>query len=225
LCKVHQSIGDLHNLLLINLKDCISLSNLPREVYKLKSLRTFILSGCLKIHIFEEDIGQLKSLITLVAENTAVKQVPFSIVCSKSIGYISLCGFEGLSNSIFPSTIRYWMSPTLSPQSFVSPFCVDLENNNWRDLAPLYSGLTNLRSVLVQCDTEFQLSKQIQTILLEYGVNFTESKISKHHLRFSLTGIGCYNEFLNTLRDSVFEVPSLALTFVCVPSPFVLAIS
>ena len=225
LCKVHQSIGDLRNLLLINLKDCTSLSNLPREVYKLKSLRTFILSGCLKIDILEEDIVQMKSLITLVAENTAVKQVPFSIVSSKNIAYISLCGLEGLSNSIFPSIIRSWMSPTLNTQSFVSPFCVDMENNNWCDLAPLYSGLANLRSVLVQCDTEFQLSKQMKTILVEYSVNFTESRISQHQLRFSLTAVGCYNEFLNILCDSVSEVPSLALTVVGIPSPFILAIS
>ncbi|ESW06208.1 hypothetical protein PHAVU_010G028900 [Phaseolus vulgaris] len=33
LCKVHQSIGDLQNLVLINLKDCTSLSNLPIEFY------------------------------------------------------------------------------------------------------------------------------------------------------------------------------------------------
>jgi len=225
LCKVHQSIGDLRNLLLINLKDCTSLSNLPKEVYKLKSLRTLILSGCLKIDILEEDIAEMKSLITLVSENTAVKQVPFSILSSKSIGYISLRGFEGLSIGIFPFIIRSWMSRTLNPQSFVSPFCVEMENNNWRHLAPLYSGLANLRSFLVQCDTEFQLSKQLKTIFVEDSVNFTESRISKHHLRVSLTGVGSYNEFLNTLSHSVSEVTSLALTFVCISSPFILAIS
>ena len=95
LCKVHQSIGDLHNLILINLKGCTSLRNLPREVYKLKSVKILILSGCSKIDKLEEDIVQMESLTTLIADNTVVKQVPFSIVSSKSIGYISLCGFEG----------------------------------------------------------------------------------------------------------------------------------
>ncbi|CAJ1949629.1 unnamed protein product [Sphenostylis stenocarpa] len=84
LCKVHQSIGDLCNLLLINLKDCISLSNLPKEVYKLKSLKTLILSGCAKIDILEEDLVQMESLITLIAEYKAVKQVPFSIGLARS---------------------------------------------------------------------------------------------------------------------------------------------
>ncbi|CAJ1949601.1 unnamed protein product [Sphenostylis stenocarpa] len=205
LCKIHQSIGDLCNLLLINLKDCTSLSNLPREIYKLKSLNTLILSGCLKIDILEEDIEQMESLITLIAENKAVKQVPFSIVSSKSIGYISLRGFERLSDNIFPSIIRSWMPPTINPLSFIHPSCM---GNNWRDLAPLFSDLGNLRSVLVQCDTEFQLSTQVQTIRVEYGVNYTELRISEHHLRFSLIGVGSYDKFFNTLNKSISEVPS-----------------
>ncbi|KAK8464555.1 hypothetical protein PHAVU_010G024250 [Phaseolus vulgaris] len=78
--EVHQSIGCLSNLTLLNLKDCTSLSNLPAEVYMLKSLKTLILSGCSMIDLLEKDTVQMKSLITLIAENTAVKQVPFSIV-------------------------------------------------------------------------------------------------------------------------------------------------
>jgi len=222
---VHPSIGDLCNILLINLKDCTNLSSLPKEVYKLKSLRTFILSGCFKIHIFEEDIVQMESLIILVTENTVVKQVPYSVISSKSIGYISLRGFEGLPHNIFPSIIRSWMSPIMNPQSYISTFSMDMENNNWRDLVPLHSGLANVRSVLVQCDTAFQLSQQVKIILAEYDLNIIESRISKHQLRFSLIGVGCYNEFLNTLSDSVSEVPSLTLTFVYIPSPFTLAIT
>ncbi|CAJ1949637.1 unnamed protein product [Sphenostylis stenocarpa] len=224
LCKVHQSIGDLCNLLLINLKDCISLSNLPKEVYKLKSLKTLILSGCAKIDILEEDIVQMESLITLIAEYKAVKQVPFSIVSSKCIGYISLSGFEGLSHNIFPSIIRSWMSPTMNLLSYINPFCVDMENNNWRELAPLFSNLANLRSISVQCDTELQLSKQVKSILVEYRAEFKELSISKPHVWFSLLGRGRYNEFFNTLSDSISEVPSLASTFVYLPSPFILAL-
>ena len=49
LFEVHSSIGDLKKLLLINFKDCTSLRNLPREIYQLTSVKTFILSGCSKI--------------------------------------------------------------------------------------------------------------------------------------------------------------------------------
>jgi len=190
--EVHQSIGGLRHLTLLNLKDCASLCNLPRKIYKLKSLKTLILCGCPKIDPLEKDIVKMESLITLIAENTAVKQVPFSIVSSKSIGYISLRGFEGLSHNLFLSIIRSRMSPAMIPLSYIHSFM--------DDITPLLSSLSNLRSVLVQCDPEFQLSKQVNTILIEYGANITESGILKHHLRSRLTGVGRYKEFFNTVR-------------------------
>nr|XP_007134181.1 hypothetical protein PHAVU_010G026400g [Phaseolus vulgaris]ESW06175.1 hypothetical protein PHAVU_010G026400g [Phaseolus vulgaris] len=213
LCKVHQSIGDLHNLLLINLKDCISLSNLPIEIYKLKSVRTLILSGCSKIDKLEEDIAQMESLTTLLADNTAVKQVPFSIVSSKSIGYISLCGFEGLARNVFPSIIQSWMSPTMNPLLYISLFSgtscslvsMNTQNNTLGELVPILRRLPDLRSVLVQCETEFQLSKHVKTIMVEDVVNFTELGISRHHLRSSLIGVGSYKEFFDILSDRISE--------------------
>jgi len=204
--EVHQSIGGLCNLTLLNLKDCTSLSILPREIYMLKSLKTLIFSGCLMIDILEKDTVQMESLITLIAENTAVKQVPFSIVRSKSIGYISLCGFERLPRNLFPSIIRYWMSPPMNSMSFIHSFYMDMEDNSWDDITPSLSSLTKLRSILVQCDTEFQLSKQVQNILVEYFATITESGISKQHFRSSFIGVGAYHEFFNSVSDYISEV-------------------
>ena len=201
--KVHHSIGCLNNLLLLNLKDCTSLSNLPRRIYKLKSLKTLILSGCSKIDIRDKDIAHLESLITLITENIAVKQVPFSIVSSKGIGYISLRPFE---SNFFSSIIRSWMSPTMNPLSYIHSFCMAMDDNRWDDIGPLLSHLRNLRSVLVQCNTEFQLSKQVKDILVEYFANITESGTSKHHIRSSLIGVGRCNEFLNTVGYSISKV-------------------
>ncbi|CAJ1949643.1 unnamed protein product [Sphenostylis stenocarpa] len=232
--KVHNSIGDLCNIVLINFKDCTGLSNLPREIYKLKSLKTFILSGCSKIDTLEEDIAQMESLTTLIAENTAVKKVPFSIVRSKCIGYISLCGFEGLARNVFPSIIQSWVSPTMNPLFRIRPFCgtscslvsMDTQNNILGDLAPILRSLSNLRSVLVQCETEVQLSKQVKTILVEDVVNFKEFGISKHHLRSYLIGIGSYKQNCNILNDIISEVTfsSLALPLSTIPELFILAI-
>ncbi|XP_052724519.1 disease resistance protein RUN1 isoform X2 [Vigna angularis] len=216
LCKVHKSIGGLRNLLLINLEDCKSLGNLPRGVYKLKSVKTLILSGCLKIDRLEDDIVQMESLTTLIAENTAMKQVPFSIVKSKSIVYISLCGFEGFSRNVFPSIIRSWMSPTMNPLSYVHPFCstssnlvsMDMQSYSLGDLEQMLSSLSNLRSVLVQCDTESQVSMQVRS-LLGNSVNFTQveisSQISNHYFRSYLIGIGSYQEVFNNLSASISE--------------------
>jgi len=203
--EVHQSIGRLCHLTLLNLKDCTSLCILPRKIYKLKSLKTLILCGCPKIDLLEKDIVQMKSLITLIAENAAVKQVPFSIVSSKSIGYISLRGFERLSHNLLFSIIRCRMSPAMIPPSHIHSF-MDMEDNNWDDIVPLLSSLVNLRSVLVKCDAEFQLSKQVKPILVEYGANIIESGISKHHFRSSLTGVGRYREFFNTVCDGIPKV-------------------
>jgi len=102
LSEVHPSIGDLKNLCLINFKKCTSLCNLPKETYQLISLKTLIISGCSKIEKLEEDIVQMESLTTLIAKDTSLKEVPYSILRLKSIGYISLCGYEGLTHDVFP---------------------------------------------------------------------------------------------------------------------------
>ncbi|XP_047154414.1 disease resistance protein RPV1-like [Vigna umbellata] len=204
--EVHQSIGCLCYLTLLNLKDCTRLSNLPKEIYELTTLQTLILSGCSKIDLLKKDIMQMESLVTLIAENTVVKQLPFSMVSSKSIGYISLCGLEGLSHNLFPSIIRSWMSSTMNKLSHKHSFCMDMEDNSWDDFVPFLSSLANLRSVLVQCDTEFQLSKQVETIMIEYGANITESGTSKQHFKSSLIGVGRCKDFFNAVSDRISEV-------------------
>ncbi|KAI9073636.1 hypothetical protein K1719_044401 [Acacia pycnantha] len=113
LSKIHDSIGFLDKLLLLDLEDCIGLQSLPRSIYRLRCLEILILSGCVNIEKLEEDIGQMESLTTLIAPT--VKQVPFSLVRLKSILHISICGQEGLSHYVFPSLFRSRMSPTKSP--------------------------------------------------------------------------------------------------------------
>jgi len=83
---------------------------------------------------------------------------------------------------------------------------MDMEDNSWDDIVPLLSSLANLRSVLVQCETEFQLSEQLKNILVEYFANITESGISKHHLRSSLIGVGAYHELFNAVSNNISQV-------------------
>jgi len=42
--------------------------------------------------------------------------------------------------------------------------------------------------------------------LVEYDANNTESGISKNNFRSSLTGVGRYKEFFNTVSDSIPKV-------------------
>ncbi|XP_052724119.1 disease resistance-like protein DSC1 [Vigna angularis] len=179
--KTDQSIGfdvGLPTFLLLNLKNCTSLSNLPKEIYELKSLKTLVLSGCSKIDLMENDIVQMESLITLIAEKTTVKQVSFSIVSSKHIGYINLHRFEGLSRNFFPSIIRSWMWPTMNLIFYIHSFCMNMEDNSWDDIAPFLSTLRSLRK---------------------------PSGISKHHFRISLIDVGRYHEFLNTDNYKIYK--------------------
>jgi hypothetical protein len=158
LSAVSHSIGSLHKLLLINLTDCTSLKTLPRSIYKLKALETLILSGCSMIDKLEEDLEQMESLTTLIADKTAITKVPFSIVRSKSIGYISLCGFEGFSRDVFPSLILSWMSPSNNVISIVQRSPSTLSLGAFKDLL-------KLRSVHVECGSKLQLSRDVARIL------------------------------------------------------------
>ncbi|CAI8608298.1 unnamed protein product [Vicia faba] len=187
LSDIHPSVGDLNRLVLINFKDCTSLNNLPTKIYQLKSLKTLILSGCSKIDNLEEDVVQMESLTTLIAKDTGVKEVPYSIVRSKNIAYISLCGFEGLSRDVFPSLIWSWMSPTMNSLPRISPFgnkalsvaSVNVQNNNVGFLSPMVRSLSQLRTVWIQCRSKIQLTQELQRILDDqYDVNFTKLETS-----------------------------------------------
>ncbi|XP_059461841.1 disease resistance protein RUN1-like [Corylus avellana] len=117
LLEVHHSIGDLSDLVLVNLKDCKCLKSLPRSFYKLKSLENLILSGCSKMNNLADNLGEMESLTTLLADRTAIRQVPFSIVQLKNLKYLSLCGCKGSLSKSLPSLLWSWISPRKSPKS------------------------------------------------------------------------------------------------------------
>jgi len=172
LSEVSQSIGHLRKILLINLKDCISLCNLPRNIYTLKTLKTLILSGCLMIDKLEQDLEQMESLTTLIANNTAITKVPFSVVKSKSIGFISLCGYKGFSRDVIPSIIWSWMSPTnnLSPAfqttaEISSLVSLNATNSISHDLSSISNVFPKLQSLWLECGSELQLSQDTTRIL------------------------------------------------------------
>ncbi|XP_057436791.1 disease resistance protein RPV1-like isoform X3 [Lotus japonicus] len=173
LSSISHTIGNLNELVLLNLKNCTSLHSLPKSIYKLKSLKTLILSGCSKIDKLEEDIEQMESLTILVADNTAITRVPFAVVRSKSIGYISLCGYEGFSRDVFPSIIRSWMSPTNNilfqvQTSSMGMSSLDIlyeQNSSSSGLFYALKDLQKLRRLWVKCDSEVQLNECVERIL------------------------------------------------------------
>ncbi|CAN6689851.1 unnamed protein product [Malus baccata var. baccata] len=94
LCNVHESIGDLKSLALVNLEGCEMLNDLPRSFYKLKTIEILVLKGCSRFQILSEDLGEMASLRTLLADETAILKVPSSIVRLEKLEYLSLCNLR-----------------------------------------------------------------------------------------------------------------------------------
>jgi len=228
LSEVSHSIGYLNKILLINLEDCIGLQSLPRSIYKLKSLNTLILSGCIKIDKLEEDMEQMESLTTLIANNTAITRVPFSVVRSKSIAYISLCGYEGFSRDVFPAIIWSWMSPTNNlPSPFqTSLIPLDAPNSGFHDLSSMSKYLPWLRCLWVECGSELQLSQDAKRILdalyatnsKELESSSTSQGCSQVHISGSKTAlkslfiqIGMNCQVTNILKDDILQVSNRIL--------------
>jgi hypothetical protein len=189
-------------------------------MYKLRKVKTLIISGCSKNGKLEEDIAQMKSLTTLIAANTGVKQVPFSIVRSKNIGYISLCGYEGLSRDVFPSIIWSWMSPTMNSLARIPPFggismslvslCVDSNNLGLIYQSPILSSGSKLRCVSVQCHSEIQLKQELRRFvndLTQLEISHA-SQMSDLSLKSILIGMGSCHIVNETLGKSLSQVRS-----------------
>ncbi|KAH7514284.1 hypothetical protein FEM48_Zijuj11G0072300 [Ziziphus jujuba var. spinosa] len=96
LSKVHPSIGELKQLVLLNLKGCESLKSLPQGI-NLESLETFILSGCKKLTTFPEIEGNMDRLSELYLDGTAIKELPISIEHLKGLILLNLRDCKSLS--------------------------------------------------------------------------------------------------------------------------------
>lgn len=142
----------------------------------------------------EEDFEQMESLATLIAVNTAVTKVPFSLARLKSLGYISLCGYEGRSQDIFPSLIWSWMSPMKIPEShsqtnllsMSSLISVDVRSSSFHGLSPLLGYLSKLQSIWKECRPKFQLNEKMARILdALYATNFMELESTPNTLQIT----------------------------------------
>ncbi|KAK7286760.1 hypothetical protein RJT34_21983 [Clitoria ternatea] len=174
-----------------------------------------------QIDMLEEDIVRMESLTTLIADNTSVKQVPFSIVRSKNIEYLSLCGYEGLARDVLPSIIWSWMSPSTNLVSCIQPFgsmstsliSMNIQDENLCELFPVLGGLANLRSISVQFESEFHLAKEFRRILDDLcDINLTELKRTSHASQIPekatgahLIGMGSYHQVINRLSKNISE--------------------
>ncbi|KAF3645106.1 putative nucleolar protein 56-like [Capsicum annuum] len=75
LIELHETIGCLESLILLNLKNCKNLQKLPDSICKLKCLITLNVSGCSSLEYVPMDLDKLDSLRELYADEIAVHQM------------------------------------------------------------------------------------------------------------------------------------------------------
>nr|AFP55565.1 TIR-NBS-LRR [Rosa rugosa] len=92
LVEIHPSIALLKRLKIWNFRNCKSIKSLPSEV-NMEFLETFDVSGCSKLKIIPEFVGQMKRLSKLYLNGTAVEKLPSSIEhLSESLVELDLSG-------------------------------------------------------------------------------------------------------------------------------------
>jgi Leucine-rich repeat (LRR) protein len=94
--KLPSSLGFLESLTLLDLENCKNLVCLPDTICKLKSLLTLNVSGCSKIRSFPEGLKEIKSLEELLANETAIEELPSSVFYLENLKVISFSGCKGV---------------------------------------------------------------------------------------------------------------------------------
>nr|XP_023885347.1 disease resistance-like protein DSC1 [Quercus suber] len=107
--KLPTSIGHLTGLVLLDIRDCKSLTCQPSSIFNLKLLKGLNISGCSKLERLPENVGNAESVEELDVSGTAIREVPSSIGLLKNLKVLSLNGCKGLSS--FDSTSWYDLLP------------------------------------------------------------------------------------------------------------------
>ena len=197
LFEVHQSIGDLHKLVLVNLKGCKNLRSLPRSLYKLKSLETLILSDCSNIDNLAYDLGEMECLTTLRMDNTAIRTVPSTINRLKNLKHLSLRGCKG-------SQPKTWSSYFLS---LISPSKISKSVNILLDSV---QGLSSLKELcLSDCDLlDDTIPKGLWSLC---ALQFLDLQGNKFHALPSLGGLSRLHRLIldnNKELQSILDLPT-----------------
>ena len=100
--ELHPSIGNLKNLILLDLEQCKELSYLL-DKFEMESVETLNLSYCSKVKKVPEFLGDMKRLRKLLLECTAITELPSSVECLTGLNILNLAGCKNLqclSNTI-----------------------------------------------------------------------------------------------------------------------------
>ncbi|KAK9180199.1 hypothetical protein WN943_029406 [Citrus x changshan-huyou] len=143
--EIHPSLL-LHNkLILLNLKGCTSLTTLPGKIF-MKSLKTLVLSGCLKLRKFPHVAGSMECLRELLLDGTDIKELPLSIELLSGLVQLTLKGCKNLSSlPITISSLKCLRNLKLSGCSKLKKFPQIVAS--MEDLSELYLDGTSITEV------------------------------------------------------------------------------
>ncbi|CAN6446216.1 unnamed protein product [Victoria cruziana] len=90
LASLPDSLSNLKNLTKLNASGCASLASLPDSLGNLNSLRQLNASGCTGLASLPNSLGNLKRLRELQLKETAIEQLPDSIIQLENLDYLSV---------------------------------------------------------------------------------------------------------------------------------------
>lgn len=93
--KLPSSLGFLVSLVTLDLENCKNLTCLPDTISELKSLLILNVSGCSRFRSFPEGLKEIKSLEELLANETAIEELPSSVFYLENLKVISFSGCKG----------------------------------------------------------------------------------------------------------------------------------
>ncbi|KAI9095405.1 hypothetical protein K1719_026439 [Acacia pycnantha] len=101
---------NMSNLLVLDVKNCKKLVYLPRSICNLKSLKILNILGSSKFSSLPENLNENKCLEELDLSETAIREIPSSIIGLQNLKLLYLRGCKGLSSRSKKSLVRSLLS-------------------------------------------------------------------------------------------------------------------
>ncbi|XP_042496337.1 disease resistance protein RUN1-like isoform X2 [Macadamia integrifolia] len=155
LVEVHESIGFLDKLVVLNLKDCHNLMNLPRSICELGSLEELNLSGCSKQVKSKSWVSFSQCWGSLKTTFNSITSLPASFSGLRSLKVVDL-SYCNLSEDLIPND---FMSLSLSLER------LELDGNRFRTLPASIEHLSRLKRLSMKNCRDLQLMTELPSSL------------------------------------------------------------
>ncbi|XP_028769821.1 disease resistance protein TAO1-like isoform X2 [Neltuma alba] len=148
LIKVHDSLGSLPKLMILDARKCTKLSIFPREM-KMASLEDLILTACESLEYFPHVVGKMDALKLISIDGTAIKELPPSLENLSGIRYIYMSSCTSLGE--LPTSL--FRLPTLEVLDFggVHPHSRRSWMKLMQDMQPIVGTCNMKRLYLMNC--------------------------------------------------------------------------